>query len=363
MTCRLLALFCVLGCLSAIAQTTPGFEDVTAVPLPKQEYGYRGMPGSIVELKDGRLLLGYTAYDASGHGTGAVAGRYSQDRGRTWGDEFTLVAAPRPDAKDRYCHPSFLRLSDGQLLLSYIYGSGALPLFGHNYYRRSTNDGAEWGDQLILSPRPGYHIMHNDKLVLLSTGRIIAPLERQFSDNGDDHAGYISYTMYSDDAGYSWRPSDNEVNMLPVEAQEPHVVELKDGRLLMLMRTYSGYVVRSFSADQGKTWSAGEAVPELKLPPNSSAINVKRIPSTGDLLLLRASAGPAEPPRRRTPFVSTVSKDDGATWSPDRVIAGESDNDYGYPSLTFIDDIALISYHARDGLHVARIPIPWFYGD
>jgi sialidase-1 len=235
-------------------------------------------------------------------------------------------------------------------------------LFGHNYYRRSDDDGQTWGDQLIVNPRPGYHIVHNDKLIQLSTGRILAPEEFQLVTTGDDHAGYISSTSFSDDNGYSWRPSDNEVNMLPVETQEPHVVELKDARVMMLMRTYSGYVARSYSSDGGKSWSKGEAVPELRLPPNSSALNVKRIPGTGDLLLVRSSDGPKEPPRVRTPFISAVSKDDGATWTNERTIAGDSEDDYGYPSLMFLDDLALISYHQRDGLHVVRIGIDWFYG-
>lgn len=338
------------------------FEDVHAAPLPTKEYGYRGMPGGMVELNDGRVLLAYTRYTEQGEADGSVAARYSADRGHTWGNEFTLVDAPKVRAGDRYCHPSLLRLPNGQLLLSYIYGSGATPLFGHNYYRRSADDGTTWGDQLILCPHAGYNIMHNDKLVLLSTGRIVAPIERQEIDAGDDHGGYVSYTVYSDDNGYSWRESRNTVNTLPVEAQEPHVVELKDGRLLMLMRTYSGYVTRAYSEDKGESWSKGEAVPELKLPPNSSALCVKRIPSTGDLLLLRCTGGPTEPPRRRTPFASVVSKDDGLTWTNERVIAGDPENDYGYPGLLFVDDMALVCFHARDGLHVARIQIPWFYG-
>jgi len=31
--------------------------------------------------------------------------------------------------------------------------------------------------------------------------------------------------------------------------------------------------------------------------------------------------------------------------------------------LEFIgDDLALISYHTQDGIHIARIGIDWFYG-
>ncbi|HPO14453.1 MAG TPA: sialidase family protein [Candidatus Hydrogenedentes bacterium] len=355
MTALIIALFAFLP-----AQTAPLFEDIHVVPLPQHEYGYRGMPGSMVQLQDGRLLLTYSGMTVEGQDTGAIAARYSSDLGKTWTEESTLIATPQPAGQGRYCHPSLLRLSNGQLLLSYIYVSGSNPLFGHNYYRRSADDGKTWGDQLIVTPKPGYHIMHNDKLVQLSSGRIIAPVEFSFATTTNDHAGYVSYTWYSDDNGYSWHESDNMVKMLPVETQEPHVVELKDGRLLMLMRTYSGYVAKSYSADQGKTWSEGEAVKELSLPPNSSALNIKRIPATNDLLLLRSSQGPKEGPYRRTPFVSVISKDDGNTWENERIIQGDPEDDYGYPSLLFVENLALISYHQRDGLHVARIGTDWF---
>ncbi|HQE83795.1 MAG TPA: sialidase family protein [Candidatus Hydrogenedentes bacterium] len=343
------------------------FEDVHAVPLPVQDYGYRSMPGDIIALNDGRLLLAYTLYTRSGSFDGAIGAKYSSDLGKTWGEEFALVPAPRPALADKsihiYCHPSLLRLSSGDILLSYIYRGSMKPLFGQNYYRRSTDDGQSWGDQLIVTPFPGYFIMHNDKLVQLSTGRILAPVEFESSDSENDHAGYASTVAYSDDNGYSWWRSTNDVNLQSegVEAQEPHVVELKDGRVLMLMRTYSGYVLKAYSEDHGASWGPGIKVLELKLPNTSSALCVKRIPSTGDLLLLRCSAGPQEPFRWRTPFVSILSKDEGETWTNERVLMGAPDNDYGYPSITFVENVALIAYHQRDGLHVLRAGLDWFY--
>ncbi|HUW60207.1 MAG TPA: sialidase family protein [Candidatus Bathyarchaeia archaeon] len=344
---------------AAMANTT--FEDVHVMALPKNTYGYRSMPGSMVALNDGRILMVYTRMDEQGHGDGSITARYSSDAGQSWGDEFILIPAPKVRAGDYYCLPSFLRLANGEILLSYIYVSSLKPLFGHNYYRRSNDDGQTWGDQLIVTPHKGYNIMHNDKLVQLANGRIIAPLEHQLVDRGDDHGGYVSYTFYSDDNGYSWWESDNMVNMLPVEAQEPHVVELKDGRLMMLMRTYNRYVARAYSEDNGKSWSKGKPVPELRLPANSSALDIKRIPATGDLLLVRAVDSPESVPGRRTPFASVISKDEGKTWVHERLIAADPEDDYGYPSLLFLDDLALISYHWRDGLHVARIGIGWFY--
>jgi len=368
--CRaLLMLSAIAAVLAAVTVSAdaqaPLFEDVHVVALPKGEYGYRGMPGTIAVLNDGRLLLAYTHYTANGQASNAIAARYSADKGKTWGEETILVPAPAPAGSGRYCHPSFLRLNNGELLLAYIYGSPSPypKLFGHTYYRRSVDDAKTWGDQLIVTPGPGYRIMHNDKLVQLSGGRLLAPIEMEESATGGDHAGYVSLVYYSDDNGYSWYPSKNAVNALPIEAQEPHVVELKDGRVMMLMRTYSGFVLRSDSTDKGETWSPGAPIEELPLPPNSSALNVKRIPSTGDLLLVRSTGGPPSNRSRRAPMTAILSKDDGATWVHERTIAGDLEDDYGYPGITFVDAMALVTYHARDGLHAARIAIDWFYAE
>ncbi|MYC94914.1 MAG: exo-alpha-sialidase [Caldilineaceae bacterium SB0661_bin_32] len=345
---------------------SPGafFEDVHVVKMPRRFVGYRGSAGDVELLGDGRLLLAYTGYrENAGEGSifGDIEGRFSLDRGRSWGEPFLLVGRPKHDRKDETCqHPSFLRLANGQLLLTYIYFAGSHPRFAHTYYRRSTDDGATWGDQFIVTPHAGTNHVFNDKLIQLPSGRILAPCEREIREEGGDHRGYVSAVFYSDDDGYSWRQSENVVDMLPVEAQEPHVVPLRDGRVMMLCRTYSGYVVRSYSDDEGVTWSPGEAVRSLKLPTNSSALNVKRIPSTGDLVLLRSTGTKG---RFRTPFVSTISTDEGLTWSYERAIGSDPDDDYGYPSLTFIDDVALVSYHKRDGIYVARIGIDWFYGN
>ena len=333
-----------------------GFEDTHAVVLPKGKWGYRGTLGDVEVLRDGSLLFAYGLNGGTGQ---AIAARTSKDQGKTWGPEFILVARPKPHGKHGYYHPGFLRLANDDILLSYPYTNGEAPYYGHTYCRRSTDDGKSWGDQFVITPYPGYNLIHNDKLIQLASGRVIAPGEREHRPSAGGHAGYVSFVFYSDNDGYSWHRSNNEVNALPVEAQEPHVVELKDGRLMMLCRTYSGFVLRAYSEDQGVTWSKGEPVSELKLSANASALNVKRIPKTGDLLLLRTTGGEGG---YRTPFVSVISRDEGKTWINERVIAGDPDNDYGYPFLTFLDDLALVGYHKRDGLWIARIGIDWFHG-
>jgi len=362
-----LSLFLI--CLTAFSTGIPialggeGFEEVQVAALPRQQFGYRVSLGDIVALNDGRLLATYGP-DYLPHAKSEILGRYSSDLGKTWGEPFVLVHAPSlpvpPREKGYYVLPGLTRLANGDVMLSYIYCSQIRPFYSaQTFYRRSIDDGKTWGDQLLLTPAEGSSLGNNDKLIQLKSGRLILPTETEHDESGSDHSGYISRVFYSDDNGYSWRKSRTDVNMLPIDTQEPHVVELKDGRLMMLMRTYSKLLARSYSQDQGNTWSKGELIPTLPISPNSSAINVQRIPKTGDLILLRTTGGTDN----RTPFVSTISRDDGETWSHERVIAGDPEDDYGYPSLTFVGDLALVFYHKRDGLYVARIESDWFYGN
>ena len=356
------------------SQIPADVERVWAVPMPRSHYGYRSRLGDIVELGDGRLLMAYKASTHSGgsvppggEGPGENVGigtRTSHDGGRTWSAESILLYDP--SHQGYYVHPSFLRLPDGDLLLSYIYSAQTEPYYGHNYYRRSSDDGVSWGEQFILTPLTGYVIMHNAKLRRLSDGRIIAPAEyKKDRMDSDDHRDYASIVFYSDTDGHSWQIARNDIDVLPHESQEAHVVELEDGRLLLMFRTYSGFTGRAWSEDRGETWSAGELIDDLPMSKRASAITVDRIPSTGDLLLIRCTGEGGAEGRYRTPLVTAISKDEGLTWGHERVLEGESDDDFGYQSVLFrVEDgveRAILSYHTRDGIRVARIPVPWFY--
>lgn len=335
------------------------FEDVHVLKWNKGPYGYRGSMGDFVQLSDGSILMSFTK-------DGIMAVK-SSDQGKTWGEPFMLVPNPKPPAKGYFCHPSFLRLDDGQVILAYIYATyPTTPYYGHNYYRRSADNGKTWTDQFLLTPHPGYVIAHNDRLLKLSTGRLLAIAEYKAYWPGDnDHGGYVGMSFFSDDGGYGWQASTNTVDMHPVEVQESDAVELKDGRLMLVGRTYSGYMVRAYSTDKGQTWSKGEPIKELSMP-YAGMPSVRRIPSTGDLVffwIAEASVDRENPQiHRRSGLAAAVSKDEGKTFQPLRYIARNPDDDFGYQCIEFLKDgLTLVGYHARDGIHVARIKTDWFY--
>ncbi len=350
-----------LLCSAMAACGAASLERVHALRLPRGDYGYRGINGDFVQLRDGAILWAYTA-----EGQGIMAMR-STDQGRTWGAPSLLIPSPKPPASGRIVHPSFLRLKNGNILLSYIYSTyPTTPYYGHNYYRLSADEGATWTDQYVMTPHPGYVIVHNDRLVQLSSGRILAPAEyKAHMPSSDDHSGYAGICFFSDDQGYSWQVSANIVDMAPVEFQEPHAVELKDGRVMMVGRTYSGYPVKAYSSDGGQTWSRGEKMEGISMP-CAGLPTVKRLPATGDLVLFWISEKSQDKanPRitRRCALSAAVSKDEGETFGPPRHVARDPEDDFGYQCVTFLaDGTVLVGYHAREGLFAARIRPDWFY--
>jgi len=141
------------------------------------------------------------------------------------------------------------------------------------------------------------------------------------------------------------------------------VVELRDGSLLM-----------SYSSDGGVTWSEGEMIEQLPAP--QSPQTVKRIPSTGDLLIVwnrnldAPKSGiwrygeplPPEEARRRIPLTSAISRDDGQTWQHVRNIEDGPRGGYAYTSMAFLGDDVLLTYSGPKGIYLRRLPVAWFYG-
>jgi sialidase-1 len=363
-TTEYLLLTLLLAGLATSAGAAALFEECHAVKKPRTTYGYRGIMGDFVQLRDGSILMSY--------GDGDIMVVKSTDQGRTWGEPSVLVKRPQPPLQGNIGAPGFLRLANGDLMLTYLYNTyPTTPYYGQNYYRRSSDDGQTWSEPLCYSPYPGYLPIHNDRIQILSTGRILAVAEwKAHLPSSDDHSGYVGMTFFSDDGGFTWQASKNTVDMWQddqhVEVQEADVVELKDGRLLMFARTYSGWPVFAHSEDKGETW--GPPIPRKDIPmPYAGFPTVRRLPSTGDLLFIWISARSfdRDDPKitRRCTLTAAISKDEGATLINQRDLASNSEEDYGYQCVEFLaDNTVLVAYHTRSGINVARIGVDWFYG-
>ena len=325
----------------------------------------RNGPASVIQLKDGSLLMAYakfTGKEGRDHSAAYIAGKISPDRGNTWSRDFVLQPN---DGELNVMSPSLLRLKSGKILLAYLRKNKGQDCCVH--FRLSSDEGRTWGDEKLAMPSlkyRGYYVQNNDRMIQLSTGRILSPVAYCLPD-----WFLVCFVFCSDDDGTTWHRSRSLVQVPTMGgAGEPGVVELKDGRVMMIFRNYGGYVGQSFSEDGGITWSPGEMIKQLPAP--QSPATVKRIPKTGDLLMIWNHNTDAIPwhygdpvistqARRRSPLTSAISRDDGKIWENFRNIEGvEREN--CYTSILFMGDEVLLTFK-RKGVFQRRLPIKWFY--
>jgi len=352
------------------ATAAEGVETLLAIE-PSQEFP-RNSEGDIVALKDGRLCLVYTRFTGGGADNAAadIVARCSADGGKTWGDDRVLVTN---EGKENTMSVSLLPLENGERLLFYLVKNGWNDL---NLFVRRSGDGFETlSEPVRVTVTDGYNVVNNDRAVQLSTGRLVVPASLHPCPDGTRNTWSgkgIMRIYYSDDLGRTWHGDATDISIPPdpsVTLQEPGVVELEDGRLMMYIRTDGGSQYESFSSDGGVHWTPPQ--PGRLASPLSPA-TIERIPWTGDLLAVwnDHSGWHNFPPDRRTPLCVAISKDDGKTWDRSRVIEGDPNGWYCYTSMTFLEDRVLLAYCAGDKevgglnrLKVLSLSRDWLYPD
>lgn len=315
---------------------------------PSEEYP-RHSEGDIVELKDGRLCLIYTRFSGGSgdHASADLVMHTSADRGDTWSDPEIVV---RQTGGLNVMSVSLLRLANGQIALFYLRKTSkedCRPVMSI-----SSDEGRTWSDPVVCIPQVGYHVLNNDRAVQLESGRLVLPVAwHQGPGQPRDSAGVIMCYL-SDDNGTTWRRNRDAFKGYDPEGrriimQEPGVVELTDGRLMMFIRTDAGSQYICHSPDGGDTWS--KARPSDLASPLSPA-SIERIPWTRKLVCVwnDHSGSHPYPQGRRTPLCVSISTDEGATWSPSRVIEDDPDGWYCYTAMAFVDDRMLLAYCAGD---------------
>lgn len=348
--------------LSAIA-VSQGPDVNEQILAPASSSSIRKTEAAIVELKDGRLLLAYTDFytvSPNDDAPARILGRHSSDLGKTWGPTFTIV---ENTAKMNVMSVSLLRLQSGELALTYMFKNSHEDC--SVLYRLSRDEGKTFSEPIEITPHKSFWVMNNDRLVQLRSGRLLAPCQRL--DNWPKVRHSLTQVLYSDDKGKTWNGSKLvDIRDNGDGADEPGVVELEDGRILMYFRTDLGRIYQSFSNDSGVNWTTPVAS-SLAAPVSPSVI--KRIPSSGNLVIVWNHTLPH---RRgghtdRFPLTVAISRDSAGTWEKIRDFETDVRYTYGYPSLTFVKDRAFVTYWAaRDwpfwvSLKLKSVPLTWLY--
>jgi len=310
----------------------------------------------IFPISDDRLWLLWSEYYDETPDPGSVKGSggigdelpcqislmQSDDIGRTWGQRRVL----QPNLwKHNVKHSNLVRLSEREILFSYVgWDSNAQR---NVFLRRSLDNGATWSEQVQIS-EPGWYCNNSDRAIRLSSGRVLIPAHGPYAENyiggkpyrrGDLH----SFVFYSDDGFNTWHRSKNSMTATGRGCHEPTMVELKDGRLFCLLRNSNRSQYFSVSEDGGDHWAA--PAPTELVSPESPAL-IKRIPATGDLMVLWNNVA-SKSNWPRIPLTVAISRDEGKNWIHVADIDRRENRDAAYPSLTFVGGEALIAYYSR----------------
>lgn len=309
----------------------------------------------IFPLDDKRLMLVWSEYYSTGKlsteiGQGGIgdevscqiSSKISSDNGRTWNNRKVLQ---KNRWKQNVKQSNLIRVSDSEVLLSYVGWDSESQR--NVFMRRSVDNAQTWGEEVQIS-EPGWYCNNADRALRLSTGRILLPAHGPYADKYIGGASYKggnlhSFVFYSDDGFKTWKRSRNSMTAKGRGCHEPTIVELKDGRLFCLLRNTNRRQYYSLSEDGGEEWSTPK--PTTLKSPESPAI-VKRIPQTGDLLVIWNNVA-SESNWPRIPLTAAISRDEGQTWENFRDIDNRPQRDAAYPSVTFVGDEVLVAYYSR----------------
>ena len=336
-------------------------EDVSEIIFSATKKNPRYTEGSIVALEDGSLLCAVTEFhdSDSDFAKAHIIGRTSSDGGRTWSDPRVLQ---ENTGGLNVMSVTLRRLRNGSIAMFYLQKNSLNDL--RLLVRFSDDEAVSFGSPVRVTNDDGYHVVNNDRIIQLSSGRLLAPAASTADVEKVNH--FVSHCYFSDDDGATWQNGKGHVDADKRGAMEPEVIELKDGRVMMIVRTQLGIIGKSYSSDGGDTWSPMESQ-GVKAP--EAPATLRRIPATGDLLLVwnNTFTDDVDHGGARTPLTAAISSDEGATWKVVDDLETNPARTFSYTSLTFVRDRAVMSYwesgdtQSRLSCRFRSLPVSWFY--
>ena len=286
----------------------------------------------------------------------------SADGGRTWSKAITVadfgpdtIGNPAP-VVDRRTGTIWLLLTRN---LGDVQEKQILPgLSGATrtvWVTHSKDDGRTWATPVDITasvklPDWSWYATGPVNGIQLRTGRLVIACDH----NRGDATRRYSHVIYSDDAGKTWKLGGSA----GPDCNESTVVELRDGSLMLNMRSYAGKNRRaaSISRDGGLTWSEPVS-DDVLIEPVCQASLIGFGKGKRRVLLF---SNPAD--NKRVNMTVRLSRDEGKTWSASRTVhAGPS----AYSNLVELNGKTVgLLYERGDAgpyerITFARFPLGW----
>ena len=137
----------------------------------------RHSEGSFLRLDDGRILFVYSRF-SGGYDDDAdcdLAASWSSDEGETWTEPVRVISAASHGVGN-IMSVSLLRMQNGDA--GVFYGVKDSPSRNRFWLARSRDGGRTFyrRTECSLSDRPGYYVLNHDRVIRLSSGRLVLPL-------------------------------------------------------------------------------------------------------------------------------------------------------------------------------------------
>jgi hypothetical protein len=258
--------------------------------------------------------------------------RTSSDMGARWSAAEVLRELPG----DEWSDPVALLDRRGELQLFFLRtrktGGERLEIavnyFIDVWHCRSLDHATRWSEpQRIFE---GY-VGSAQGALQMTNGRLLFPFAFWIADrpSGPPTGSNVTTVLFSDDDGATWTlsdaqltsPCDADFNGSNYGAIEPAVLQLRDGRVWMLIRTQRSELYESFSED-GEHWS--DAAPS-RIRSSSSPASLIRLPDDRIVMIWNHCEMPPRADGQgvyggRDALHAAISADEGKTWKGCREI-------------------------------------------